>query len=65
MRFRVLAIWEMEFQTILRRMELFERVKTMSGFAVCEKKLRNHCLVRSSASMTAASREMSEDKEGV
>lgn len=45
--------------------DCFEGRKSQLLFAVCEKKTRVHCPVKSSASLTAAGNIETEEKEGV
>lgn len=57
-RFQVLMLSKIDFLTISKRTGLFERVHAMSCLAARERTVEVHCLVRSSALMTAASREV-------
>lgn len=63
MRFRVLTISKFDCRTALRGTGLFSRVKTTSGFAVCDEEVRLHCTVWSPALLLAAKRELWEKKE--
>lgn len=61
----VLAMLEMDSRTIVEKTGLFERAETTSCFAVCERKIANHCCVRRSASMTVSCRQVRKERESV
>lgn len=60
----MLAPSEMNSQTVLRGTVSFRKVSLMSLFAVCEKKVRVRCSVKSTASVIAASKEVPEERGG-
>lgn len=53
MRFRVLAMLEIDCRAILRRTALSERLDTTFCFAVRDGEMKEHCSVCSSGSMTS------------
>lgn len=64
MRFRVLAMLEMDCGTILGSTGLVGRIGMTACSGVCEGKMGKHWSVRSSALMNVAGREMWEKRGG-
>lgn len=63
MSFFAHGVLKISCQKILTRTELFEKVEKAFCFAVCEEQMRAHYSAKSSASMTAASREVFEKRD--